>query len=44
MPDLISVSHDEIKAELNAEKATKRGKRKAKEKPSAEDHDANKTD
>ena len=33
MRDLIKVSHDEIKAELDAEKAAKPQKRKTKKKP-----------
>ncbi len=41
MRDLMSVPHDEIKAALDAEKATK--KRKAK-KPSASDRADDKTD
>jgi hypothetical protein len=43
MRDLMKVPHEEIKAELDAEKAQK-PKRKAKKKPSASDHDADKTD
>jgi len=44
MRDLMNVPHDEIKRELDAEKAAKaRKKRKVKE-PSAEDRDADKTD
>jgi hypothetical protein len=35
MRDLMSVPHDEIKAALDAEKAAKKQKRKAKKKPSA---------
>ena len=38
MHDLMSVSHDEIKAALDAEKAAKKKKRKAKKKPSASGH------
>jgi len=34
MRDLMSVPHDEIKAALDAEKAAKKQKRKAKKKPS----------
>ena len=37
MHDLMKVPHEEIKAELDAEKAAKTQKRKAK-KPSASDH------
>ena len=44
MHDLMQVSHDEIKTELEAEKAAKTAKRKAKKKPSAEGRDADKTD
>jgi hypothetical protein len=44
MRDLMNVSHDEIKAELDAEKSVKTPKRKAKQKPSAEGHDGDKTD
>jgi hypothetical protein len=44
MRDLIKVSHNEIKAELVAEKAAKSPKRKAKTKPSASDRDDDKTD
>jgi hypothetical protein len=40
MRDLMSVPHDEIKAALDAEKAAKKKKRKAK-KPSASDRAAN---
>lgn len=43
MHDLMNVTHDEIQQELDAEKADKQ-KRKAKEKPSASDRDAEKTD
>jgi hypothetical protein len=35
MRDLMSVPHDEIKAALDAEKAAKQKKRKARKKPSA---------
>ena len=38
MHDLLNVSHDELKAELDREKAAKKQKRKAKTKPSASDH------
>jgi len=38
MHELIKVSHSEIKAKLDAEKAAKTKKRKAK-KPSASDHE-----
>jgi hypothetical protein len=45
MRDLMNVSHDEIKAELDAEKAAKTPKRKAKRKPSASGRDGgDKTD
>ncbi len=44
MRDLMNVSHDEIKAEIDAEKAAKKPKGKAKRKPSAEGRDADKTD
>lgn len=44
MQDLMKVSHEEIQAELDAEKAAKTLKRKAKRKPSASDRDADKTD
>ena len=37
MRELMKVSHSEIKAEIDAEKAGKK-KRKAKKKPSASDH------
>jgi hypothetical protein len=43
MRDLMSVPHDEIKAALDAEKAQKQKKRKAK-KPSASDHVDGKND
>ncbi len=35
MRDLMKVPHEDIKAELDAEKAAKENKRKAKKKPSA---------
>jgi hypothetical protein len=38
MRDLMSVPHEEIKAALDAEKAGKKKKRKAKKKPSASGH------
>jgi len=44
MRDLMKVSHDELKAELDAEKAAKTEKRKAKQKPSSEARAADKTD
>ncbi len=37
MRELMSVPHDEINAALDAEKATKKKKRKSKKKPSALD-------
>jgi hypothetical protein len=37
MRKLISVPHSEIKAELDAEKASKKKRRKVKKKPSASD-------
>jgi hypothetical protein len=43
MRDLMNVTHDEIKKELDAERATKKGRRKPI-KTSASDRDADKTD
>lgn len=44
MRDLMKVPHEEIKKELDAEKAAKTVKKRKAKKPSASDRDADKTD